>query len=141
VKQLAKVFAPTDSITITKFGASSTPAASCDWISHKDLPPLSTVGNVIPFLDNNDQLGPIDFSATLGDGSRLSIHDDGEANFLFSDKADAIDALHTLLKKDASPDDADTILGNPGKFVWLKNGEAQIFSTFEEYLKKTRRRV
>lgn len=129
-----RMFAPTDSIAITKFGASNPKTAARNWISQKDLPLLATVGDVIRFLDQNDQICLIDFSATIDNGARLSTHDDGEAHFLFSEKAHAVDRLYALLGKDALPEHGKAVLSNPGKYVLLKKGDVKIFTTFKDFL-------
>jgi hypothetical protein len=131
-----KMFAGAAPITITDFGA--IPANDRQgWTSLKDLPPLATVESVISFLSHNDRMELIDFSASIGGDAMLSTHDDGEADFQFSDGARAIGVLQALLGQNAAPNVAETILENSGKYVSLENGEVAIFPTFDSYLKKS----
>jgi hypothetical protein len=129
-----RIFSTSESILITEFIAEIFGRPGL--FTQDDLPKdLHTVGAVVDFLvKNNENVGLIDFSATIGDGDILYTHDDGAfVAFTFLNKTKALECLRHLTKDDSDCEWFLTVLKNPGKWILFDNRTVKkIFTTDEE---------
>lgn len=109
------------------------------WVSAKNLPPMQNVGELIHYLDANDDINLIDFTATINGGTILSTHDDCEASFTVSTEEQAIDILRAVTEPVSLQAVLAATIANPGKYVSISGGSVEIFSTFDDWVASNKR--
>lgn len=106
------------------------------WISEKELPLLSTVGEVRTFLLGKDDIySIINFEADFADIGSVSTHDDGECQFSFFNKKTCLDILKMITPSQFSDLIIKELLNNPDSYITCSaNGEIVKYRSFDEYL-------
>lgn len=127
-----KAFPSSETIQVTEFGAK--PHKVSGWVSGKDLPLLKTVGDLISYLEANDNLELIDFSGKIGADIVLSTHDDGEVSFTVANEEVALKILQQFVDPKLLNPVVAAVVGNPGKYISIPKGQVKIFDTFEDWI-------
>lgn len=125
------VFSSSEAIEVTEFEASLDKGKG--WVSAKDLPPLKSVEDVRNFLDADDHLELIDFTATISGTSKLATHDDGDATFLVSSQDRALEILRALVDQRFLNEVLSAVVNNVGKYIYIPKDTVKIFNTFAEW--------
>ncbi len=128
------MFAPSTPLTVTEFEADKTKRGYNGWISAKDLPSLVTAGLMFDYLNTNNKIDIIDFTATINQDTVLSTHDDNEACFLVPSDERAIGILEALVDKELLATVLPTILSNPGKYIGEVDGKFSAYASFSDWV-------
>jgi hypothetical protein len=127
------LFAEAAPLSLVDFGA--TDSKGYGWSSAKDLPRLSTVGELKVFLNRYSDLNLIDFEAELVGIGSISSHDDGECHFSFPDKEKCFAVLERAAPQQFYKLLGSTLMSNPGSYVTCDaEGKIAKYPTFEHYL-------
>lgn len=108
------------------------------WTSERDLPRLSTVGELIVFLNRRSDLNIIDFEADLVGIGSISSHDDGECHFKFVDKETCFVVLERATPTQFSRLLTEAVTSSPGSYVTCDTeGKIAKYPDFRQYLAAT----
>lgn len=133
-KHALKMFDSNSPIQMVEFGGEPVNPSHSRWVSLHDLPSLRTVGDVVRFLEQEDEISLVDFTAVIDGRTKLSTHDDSEAEYVFFDRLQALSVLKLLLKEHGSSQLLQMIVKNNGKYVFFKDGQIKTFDSFENFL-------
>ncbi len=121
-------------IEVTAFGA--TLMRDHSWATAEHLPPLETAGELAAFLNEDDDIGLVDFEARLLGIGTMSSHDDGECTY----KLESAKLVASIVQGAADPRFYGKLLqvlrSHPGQYVSCGDeGEIDRFATFDDYLR------
>jgi len=120
-------------ISLVGFGA--TDIEGNGWMSEKELPELSTVGELKVFLSRHSKLNIVDFEAELIGIGSISTHDDGECHFSFVDKEMCFVVLERATPKQFYRSLSEALTSSPGWYVTCDTeGKITKYPDFRQYL-------
>ena len=118
-------------VTIQEFGATS--YQHHGFATEKDLPVLSTVGELRSFLEGD--VGLITFSASIEGGITLGSHDDGECHFQVTSRSTLMALMQKVVPPACSGLVINALLTHPGLYVACgEDGAILKFATFDAYV-------
>ncbi len=130
-----RLFDISELLSVESLGATS--YKGFGWATETDIPVIKTVGELICFLEIEDDIGIIDFEAHIGDIVKLSSHDDGECNFRFKSKSACISILKSLLPQQYVNMFINKLINNQGIYLeLLEDGVVMKYSDFDDYIAK-----
>ena len=102
----------------------------------KDIADIKSVGEILKYMKDNENLDIIDFTCKLNEIGKLSTHDDGECTFCLYDKK----LIQNIVTGVFGVDSAGIVMGhigeNMGKYVLFPDSSCpNIYSTFDDYIK------
>jgi hypothetical protein len=119
-------------ISIINFGA--TDLKGDGWISERDLPKLSTVGELTEFLQQGD-FSLVDFEADIEGVGIISTHDDAECHYKFLDLEMCLRAIEKTTPKEFFNVLVENLMKSPGSYVTCSDeGKIACYSSFDDYL-------
>ncbi|WP_375562031.1 hypothetical protein ACE193_05645 [Bernardetia sp. OM2101] len=122
---------------ITDFGA--TEYKQFGWATQNDIPKLSTVKDVVRFLENEQELGLINFEVIIKNYGKLSSHDDGECHFELDSKLELISIFKKILPFPHQNKLLAHLLKYQNQYLKVDEiGNIIHYPTFDDYLKARR---
>ena len=126
-------FDKSEKLQIIEFGA--TGYKHHGWVNEKDIPVMESVGELVAFLEENEDIGLIHFEASVGKKGRLASHDDGECHFSFFERKNVAEVLKTAAPAIFRDKIIAAVFENPGKYVAInEKGEFSLHYSFDDYL-------
>ena len=121
-------------IEVIAFGA--TRFRDHSWATVEHLPPFETAGELALFLDEEDEIGLVEFEARLFGIGTISSHDDGECCF----RLESSKLVASIVQGAADPRFSGKLLhalqAHTGQYVSCSDeGEIQRFASFDDYLR------
>ena len=126
-------FDETTSINMLEFGA--TQYQKLGWATERDIPELTSINQLLSFLDSQENIGLAAFKVELSGIGSMSTHDDVECHFLLHTR----NACMRLLGSCISPQHRDKLINklltNQGCYLSCsETGVVRKFESFKEYL-------
>jgi len=120
-------------LSITRFGATS--YKKYGWATENELPLLENVESVIAFLDEEGDIGLVDFEALLPKICTFSTHDDAECHFVLESKKQCMAVLKFALADQYYDMLINELVTHQGLYLTCSsNGKVTNYSSFEQYL-------
>ncbi len=121
-------------VELVEFGATLPDGG---WTDRMVLRADTVVSELIDILKQSLDMSIVHFAVDVG-ATRLSTHDDGEAEITFSSQAAALTFLRRALTPALSGEVIPRLLENCGQYVTKHNGSWKVFDTFDAYLTEIR---
>ncbi|WP_291727426.1 hypothetical protein [Bernardetia sp.] len=132
-----KLFPKDLEIEIIEFGA--TWYKNFGFATEKDIPILSTIKEMVSFLENEGDIGLVYFEMRMNKYGILSSHDDGECNLKLNSKSELLSIIRKILPLPYQNKLLAQLLKYPNQYLKIEEtGNIINYPTFDDYLKARR---